>query len=86
MQSANNPENQQQQGARGSVQINLKETDFNPVPWVVVEKPGQDDENIVADFATLREAYRFIDRNYTEDECDADVMRRLDDGTLTTDF
>jgi len=58
----------------------------NPKPWVIVENPGTDDENIVIDFATYREACRWIDRNYTDDDCPADILRRLDDGTLTTEY
>jgi IS4 transposase len=66
-------------------QISMKATAHNPNPWVVVEFPGTDNENIVVDFPTAREAFRYIERNYTEDECDVDVMRRRD-GVLTTEF
>ncbi len=54
--------------------------------WVVVEFPGTDRENVVIDFYTAREAFRYLERNYTDDECDVDVMRRGEDGTLTTEF
>ena len=58
----------------------------NPCPWVIVENPGTDDENIVIDFGTVKEAYRYLATNYEEDDVTADVMRRNDDGTLTTMF
>lgn len=58
----------------------------NPNPWVVVENAGTDNENLVIDFATFREASNYIDRNYTDDDCPADIMRRRDDGVLTTEF
>ena len=53
----------------------------NPKPWVVVAYPGTDQEDIVDDFATERAARDFLR------ECpETDLMKRLDDGTLTTDF
>jgi len=59
---------------------------FNPNPWVVVEFAGTDREQIVIDFPTAREAFRYIERNYCEDECDVDVMKRRNDGVLTTEY
>jgi hypothetical protein len=53
----------------------------NPNPWVVVSDPGSDEENIVEDFATHAAALRC-----KRDNPGSDVMRRLDDGTLTTEF
>ena len=58
----------------------------NPNPWVVVENAGTDNENLVIDFATFREASNYVDRNYTDDDCPADIMRRRDDGILTTEY
>jgi hypothetical protein len=53
----------------------------NPKPWVVVRNPGRDDEDIVDDFATSTKAYRFIKNNPG-----TDLMKRLNDGSLTSDF
>lgn len=53
----------------------------NPTPWVVVSNPGQDDEDIVADFATVPEARACIRENPG-----ADLMKRLDSGVLTTEY
>lgn len=95
---SNNPENLKSNGQHDLGRITLKpceskaydsrgtEEQRNPNPWVVVEFPGTDREQIVIDYPTAREAFRFIERNYTEDECDVDVMRRRDDGVLTTEF
>lgn len=57
----------------------------NTNPWVVVEKPGQDDEKIVADFARFMDASYFAFSNGYE-EGEADIMKRRADGTLTTEF
>jgi hypothetical protein len=54
---------------------------FNPNPWVLVNNPGQDDEDIVADFPTFSAAV--ISK---KEAGEGDIMKRLDDGTLTTDF
>lgn len=86
MTTADHPANQQPHGLGNLVQINRKATAFNPKPWVVVENAGTDNENLVIDFATFREACNWIDRNYTDDDCPADIMRRNDDGTLTTEY
>ena len=54
----------------------------NPNPWVVVTNPGTDKEDIWADFPTHRAAVAAL----ADAEEGADVMKRLDDGTLTTEF
>lgn len=54
----------------------------NPNPWVVVSSPGQDDEDIVADFPTHKQAVRFL----IENREDGDILKRLVDGSLTTEF
>lgn len=54
---------------------------FNPNPWVLVNNPGQDDEDIVADFPTFAEAV-----TAKKEAGEGDIMKRLDDGTLTTEF
>ncbi len=54
----------------------------NPNPWVVVTKRGQDEEDIWGDFPTYKEAVAALAQPGEE----ASVMRRLDDGTLTTEY
>lgn len=56
-----------------------------PNTWVVIEKPGQDDEKIVADFATFMDASYYASSNGYE-EGEADIMKRQTDGTLTTEY
>ncbi|MBS1157779.1 MAG: hypothetical protein H6R15_198 [Proteobacteria bacterium] len=70
----------------GEKDIGKKTTQDNPKPWVIIENAGTDNENIVIDFATFREACNYIDRNYTDDDCPADIMRRRNDGVLTTEY
>lgn len=54
----------------------------NPNPWVVVTNAGTDDEDIVNDFPTFAAALQCADEHGE----DADVMKRRDDGSLTTEF
>ncbi|MDP2881581.1 MAG: hypothetical protein Q8N89_08380 [Azonexus sp.] len=61
----------------------------NPKPWVVIEHAGQDDENIQGDFATFKEAERALANWYFQDELEslgAKIMKRNNDGTLTTEY
>ena len=60
----------------------VEEETYNPKPWVVVTKPGQDGEAIWADFPTNKEAVAALVQSGEK----ASVMRRLDDGTLTTEY
>lgn len=53
----------------------------NPNPWVVVTDPGTDQEDILADFRTATQARQFMRAHP-----DTDLMKRLDDGSLTTEF
>lgn len=55
-------------------------------PWNVVEFPGTDRENVIVAFATAREAFNYVNRQYSDDDCDVDVMKRREDGFLTTEF
>jgi len=59
-----------------------RRSSFNPNPWVVVVNPGTDDESIWGDFPTYREALAAM----AEADYGADVMRRRNDGMLTTEF
>jgi len=62
---------------------NIVGTKQNPYPWVIVTNPGQENEGIFSDHATFKEARL---NTINVDENDWDIMRRLDDGTLTTEF
>ena len=53
----------------------------NPYPSVVVTNPGQDDEDVVGDFSIEREA-----RVFMRDQPGTDLMKRLSNGVLTTEF
>ena len=53
----------------------------NPYPYVVVRNAGGEDEDIVEDFPTWKKACEFM-----LGEPGTDLMKRLDDGTLTTEF
>jgi predicted RNA polymerase sigma factor len=59
-----------------------KATPHNPNPWVIVTNAGTDDESIFSDHATYKEARQ----NANECGEEWDIMRRLDDGSLTTEF
>jgi hypothetical protein len=61
----------------------IKPTPHNPKPWVIVTYPGTDEESIFSDHESFKEA-RINTKNVDSDYWD--IMRRLDDGTLTTDF
>lgn len=54
----------------------------NPKPWVVVIKAGQADEESVFDCATAAKAYAFMAKHNQP----TDLMKRLNAGTLTTEF
>jgi len=57
-----------------------------PYPaWVVVDKAGTDDEYIVIDYYTFEAAKSYRDQ-MAEDFDALDIMKRLPDGTLTTEF
>lgn len=64
-------------------------TEQNPCPWVLVEQAGTDDESIREDFATFKAARLTLKNYYYCDEIEAlnvQIMRRNDDGTLTTEY
>lgn len=84
MATANNPENKQPQGGAADLgQISRKPINFPQ--WVLVKDPGTDNESIEDDFWELREAAIALVKNYDESEA-VDIMKRLEDGTLTTEF
>lgn len=84
MATTDNPKNKQKQ-REGNNLGQISATAHNPYPWVVVENPGTENEYIGGDFATMREALKAGRAWYHDDE-EWDVMRRNDDGTLTTDY
>ena len=64
-------------------------TPHNPNPWVIVEQAGTDDESIRDDFPTFAKANKALADWYYADELESlgvQIMRRLNDGTLTTEF
>lgn len=57
--------------------------------YVVVENPGTDEQCEVADFPRFRDAALFRTEWYDESderEVRVDIMKRLPDGSLTTEF
>ena len=54
---------------------------YNPHPWVVVTRPGQSDESILGEFCEEAPA-----RDLLLSSPGADLMKRTDDGFLTTEF
>lgn len=89
MTNANHPKNQKQQAAQESSPDHFKATTHNPKPWVVVENAGQDDEEIRGDFATFEQANRAVENWYYPDELEnlgVQIMRRREDGVLTTEY
>jgi hypothetical protein len=65
---------------------NVPEADaYNPNPWVVVEKAGTEEEDVFEDFRSFELAVAACNENGGMKN-GFDVMKRLDDGTLTTEF
>lgn len=55
--------------------------------YVVVSNPGTDKQAIEFEFWGPKSAYECADRMNVEEGVDIyDTMKRLDDGTLTSDF
>jgi hypothetical protein len=53
----------------------------NPNPWVLVDEPATDDEDIVNDFPTFADAVLAQQTHGS-----GDIMKRLSSGVLTTEF
>jgi len=53
--------------------------------WVIVENPGTDAEDVWSDHYTFEAALRELERCGGTDN-GFDLMKRLPDGTLTTEF
>ena len=54
---------------------------YNPLPWVIVTKPGQADESICGEYRYENDA-----RACLPNTPGADLMKRSDSGLLTTEF
>ncbi len=69
-----------------AIAAKIAATKNNPFPWVIVTSPGQDNEYFWCDYATIKEARANLReaKDATGEKCD--IMRRRDDGTLTTEF
>ena len=68
----------------GSESCNTMSGGRNPKPWVVVTHAGTDLEDIWNDYSTFAEASTALKEMDGDDG--ADIMKRLDDGILTTDY
>lgn len=58
-------------------------------PWVIVEGAGCDDEQISSEHHSFSDAAKKLHRSYNNDEIEGmpvSIMRRNEDGTLTTDY
>lgn len=58
-------------------------------PWVIVTHAGLTTERIVHEAKTYDDAWTAIHELYSDwerEELHVDIMRRLDDGTLTTEY
>lgn len=53
--------------------------------WVVVANPGQVDERELDDFDTFSEALAYCEQ-HSDDQQACDLMFRLADSTLTTEY
>lgn len=56
----------------------------DPQPWVVVVHPGKPEENIISGFSYYIDAIRYMEDSIQGE--DAVIMKRLDGGTLTTEW
>lgn len=58
-------------------------------PWVVVQNAGYTNEKIVHEARTYDDAYCAMHEMYQPDEQEelhVDIMKRCEDGTLTTEY
>lgn len=56
------------------------------VKYVVVKRPGTDEQEVIYSQGSLLGAIAYKATCERHGEFDVDVMKRLPDGTLTTDF
>lgn len=57
--------------------------------YVIVEQAGHTDERIISEECTFNLAYREMNKRYDVDELDTlhvEIMKRLPDGSLTTEY
>lgn len=58
-------------------------------PWVIVEFAGRDAEEIASEHHSFSDAAKKLHRSYDEDDIEGmpvSIMRRNEDGTLTTEY
>lgn len=58
-------------------------------PWVIVEFAGRNAEEIASEHRTFSDACKKLHRSYDDDDIEGmpvSIMRRNEDGTLTTEF
>lgn len=86
MNTQRNPENLNSEAPNSAVQISAEM--HNPNPWVIVEGVGTDDESFYCDYPTYRAAIQSAIRELGPEFAEEgyDIMKRNDDGTLTTEF
>ena len=61
--------------------VDAQDIQRNPKPWVVIRHPGEDDEDIINEFFSVIEARKCI-----HDHPGSDLMKRLNNGQLTTEY
>ena len=61
--------------------IQLKVKDTSEYPWVVIEFQGEDRQKEIDSFPTFQDALNYVKRNKF-----GDVMKRLPNGGLTSEF
>lgn len=54
--------------------------------WVLVQNPGQYDQAEIAEFSDYGKACKMSAALAADENMDVDIMRRLDNGTLTTEY
>lgn len=67
--------------AHPSVLRSIPVRDTSNLPWVVVEDAGSSKETVLREFPFFWQALRF-----TTEHGEGDIMKRLSDGSLTTDY
>ncbi|NJA90230.1 hypothetical protein HCX48_13495 [Rhodocyclus tenuis] len=89
MQTRQQTDKTQKTNVRDAAAQIVAATGHNPAPWVVYRNYATDEEDFVADFATFREACQFTNQEGEIDDdgnSDLEILRRLNDGTLTTEY
>lgn len=92
MQTANKPENNnnshEAHPSLGKADNTKRHHNIN-YPWVIVEFAGRDAEEIASEHRTFSDACKKLHRSYDDDDIEGmpvSIMRRNENGTLTTEF